>query len=296
MNKNRLYRGIALMILAALCFASSPTITRIAYLNGLKTGTIIFDRFLCGALFYLIIILITKKQLRLTYAQFSVLSVLGILSAVSSICINTAYRYLTSGLASLLGISYFLPVVAVETLLKRERMTLNKMICLIASVAGICIILISPDDVNKISRFGVCIAIISSLLSASIVMSVSSKLLNTIDPLVIIFYLALPAAAINLILNLVQGIPLMPNGTEQWIPVIIVTVLNAFIGQVSFYVSIRLIGGGNGSLIDTVEVLFSAVLGIIVLNDNFTLPVIIGGTLILTSIILLGMDLKKMKP
>jgi drug/metabolite transporter (DMT)-like permease len=284
------------MILAALCFASSPTITRIAYLNGLKTGTIIFDRFLCGALFYLIIILITKKQLRLTYAQFSVLSVLGILSAVSSICINTAYRYLTSGLASLLGISYFLPVVAVETLLKRERMTLNKMICLIASVAGICIILISPDDVNKISRFGVCIAIISSLLSASIVMSVSSKLLNTIDPLVIIFYLALPAAAINLILNLVQGIPLMPNGTEQWIPVIIVTVLNAFIGQVSFYVSIRLIGGGNGSLIDTVEVLFSAVLGIIVLNDNFTLPVIIGGTLILTSIILLGMDLKKMKP
>mgnify|MGYP000190581564 CR=1 FL=1 len=76
------------------------------YRAGINTNSVLFYRYALAAVLLAALLLVQKTSLRITRREFSVLGLLGVMFAVSSLTLFMSFHYMDAGIASTLLFVY----------------------------------------------------------------------------------------------------------------------------------------------------------------------------------------------
>lgn len=280
-------KGLLLVICSSFVYGITPIASKLGYAAGLNSYSLVFGRYLIGIVMYFFIIVFTKDTFRITLKQFFYITFVTVLGYTCILLQFVSYNYLSSGIASLTAMTYVVFAVLFEMIFRIAKGVWYKWVTLVLSFAGIVLIFLSPGEGGGISTIGLVIGLIGAVFGGMQIIVFGNKILKNLSIPTIFFYeMMLPILCTPIIAKII-GVQPFPSSAEQWMYSCIVSVLNLGIGLLCFYSAIRLIGGGNASLIGVSEPVFAFIAGSIVFKDPISLRMLIGGLTVLGSILFL---------
>ena len=289
--KNAKLIGTICIITTTICYGLIPALSFKSFAAGVETETLLFDKFLYAAVLMWGYIFIRKINFRLPKGALKpmiaiMLSYIGIATTL-----YLAFDYISGSLATIISFTYPVIVIAIEMLRGKERVRAAKIIAVAISLAGMCLIVWSPD--MQIQIVGVIFAFLCALCYTVYIIELSSDKLEGIHPLVTPAYVLAASAVFNFFRCLLSGQPLFTSDMTQFGYMLLLAVVCAFLAILCYCVGVRLIGPTNASIINTFEPACACVFGYLLIGDQITLSMIIGGIMIMFSILLTCLPDKK---
>ena len=99
-------KGTLCGIVAAVSYGMNPLGALSLYRAGINTNSVLFYRYALAAVLLAALLLVQKTSLRITRREFSVLGLLGVMFAVSSLTLFMSFHYMDAGIASTLLFVY----------------------------------------------------------------------------------------------------------------------------------------------------------------------------------------------
>jgi drug/metabolite transporter (DMT)-like permease len=176
-------------------------------------------------------------------------------------------------------------VTVIAAVTGKEDITLPKLAALTIAMAGITVMVGTPFSASLDPR-GVTLALGTALLYALYLPALLNVQRGT-PPLVSSFYLISGVFISFLIAGSVTQTLKMPQTPSLWALLILVSLVGTVIAFVSLIAGLRILGSVRTSIIATIEPFFTAVLGVVLLNEVFSLTMLAGGALIASAVLLI---------
>ncbi len=90
-------KGTLCGIVAAVSYGMNPLGALSLYRAGINTNSVLFYRYALAAVLLAALLLVQKTSLRITRREFSVLGLLGVMFAVSSLTLFMSFHYMDAG-------------------------------------------------------------------------------------------------------------------------------------------------------------------------------------------------------
>lgn len=269
--------AIRYMLLSALGFALMAACVKAVGGYGIPVMEIVAAR----AIISLIISYVDVKRKRISVwgNNKPLLIARGAIGAVSLMVIYFAVTTLPLAEATILQYTYPAFTAVLALIFLKERIQLATIICIALSILGL-LVMMRPGietETSALPLLSVGAALLGALGSAAAYVIVR-QLSRSEDGSVIIFYfplIALPASLILLGDDFV-----MPN-TEALILLIMVGIFTQ-VGQIGLTKAMAAESAGKATAYSYVQVIFSAILGIIFFAETPTFWTLLGGGLIIT--------------
>ncbi len=280
-------RGIIFLIAATTFFGIMPIWVKLAYTTGLTAFDVTFLRSGMAAAMLGIFIYYRRINFQVDKQQLSPLLLSCAFGYTATILtLYLSYKYVSAGIATSLHFLFPVLVMLLAYFIYHEKLRFYKWLALLISLAGI--YLIADPGGSSFSWRGVGLAISSAVFFAFYVLSINSPQLKKMDSLVLAFYACLVASITSLILLVAEG---------SW-PLTLTLKGLYYTGMVSFFCTVlaliffikgvQIIGSANASILSTLEPVVSLVAGIIILNEPLTWYTLLGCTLIIAAVTLIG--------
>ena len=278
-----------LAFISMLCYATSPTILKLAYRTGIASQTLLFNRFLLSLVLALIPWHFREKNSSegLRGNQTAVLIAISIFSGLSNLLYNEAYRSLPSVVSTVITLSYAVMVLVLELLSGRKRIQRSRVAAIVMASAGLYLVAV-PYLNNHISAVPLLFGIAASFVYAAQLLLINSTVMKKV-PVELIFI------ATNIPITLIAGIsavandePLLVGSLEQGFYIALLAVLNVLIARMAFFKAIRLIGAAKASTIDMLEPFISAIGGYLLFHEVLSVHTTIGMVLIMAVIFMIN--------
>lgn len=267
--------AVRYMLLSALGFALMAACVKAVSGYGIPVLEIVAARALVSlGLSYLDV---KRKRISIWGQHKPLLLARGIVGALALVCVYYSVTTLSLADATVLQYTYPAFTAVLALLFLGERIKLATMLCILLSFIGV-IVMVRPGEAGLIglpilSLF----AALAGALGSAIAYVIVRKLSQTEDSSVIIFYFPLVALPTSLLL--LGGDFVMP-GMEALLLLLLVGVFTQ-VGQIGLTKAMAAEEAGKASAYAYVQVIFSAILGVIFFEEIPTLWTIIGGCLIL---------------
>ncbi|WP_070971285.1 DMT family transporter [Vibrio sonorensis] len=264
------------MLLSALGFALMSASVKYVSIYGIPVFEIVAARAIVSlAISYADI---KRKKISVWGNNKPLLALRGVLGTIGLMCVY--YSVTTLPLAEATILQYVHPVFTalLGLLFLKERIQLSTLVCIILSLLGLFAMVhpsIATDAINSLPMFSVGIALAGALFS-SLAYVVVRKLSQTEDSSVIIFYFPLIATPVSVFL--MKDSFVMPDFSLA-ITLVFVGIFTQ-VGQYGLTKAMQTQAAGKASAYSYVQILFSALLGVIVFNEVPSLWTYIGGSLI----------------
>ncbi len=274
--KAQIYRGIFLLMLAELFFAGATVFVKFACTNtNIPAIEVTFSRFLLGFIVSGIVMYKTKNSFKPNKTKLVIWR--AVLNTAALIFFFLSVKLTTITNSNMLNMTYPMFIFLFTPFITKEKISILHGLYLFITMTGIYLI-IHPDfsHINMGDWYG----LLSGIFAALAVMTL--RMAREFDStILILFYLM----AIGMVINGILLIPLfvLPN-QKEFIYIIISAVLG-YTGQVCITAGYKYIEAAKGSLISSSRILFAVVLGIAVFSESLTFKWIIGGMLIIISLI-----------
>lgn len=289
--KNKKTVGTLAIIGATLCYGLVPSLSFITFETGVVSETLLFNKFFYAAILMWAYIFIRKIPFRLTGEQVRPMIVVVLAYAGIAITLYMSFEYISGSLATIISFTFPAMVIATEMIRGREKVRLIKILAVILSMAGLCLIVWSPD--MEIRMLGVVFALLCAVCYTFYTIGLSHPALKEVNSLVTAGYVMLTSAVINFVRCSFSGFPMFTENAEQLIFVLILAVVNAFLAILLFCLGVKLIGPSNASIINTAEPVCACVFGYLLINDIITSSMIIGGLLVVAAVLITNLPEKK---
>ena len=270
--------GVVIMLEACFFFAVFDSLTK--YLvDSFTTGEIVFVRFCFGALTMIPSLL--RQRIRIQGNDLLLLMLRGLSGAATFYLTLLAFE---NGALSVTMVLFFTcPFWALfmGALFLRERLTWERILCVVIAIAGIAI-LINPwgKGVACSHLYGLAAGILggaNSVLTRHLRIRHSSRVIYGVHSIMGTL------VSIPLIIGPVR-MPGLTDGT-----ILLVAAAFGLLGQVAMNHGFRFIRAAEGSTLLMVEVILTTIAGIILFQEPFALTFFVGAVLILGSGIYLGL-------
>ena len=287
-------KGILLAFISMLCYATSPTILKLAYRTGMASQTIIFDRFLLSLVLALIPWHFREKgsDRELHRDQKAFLAAISLFSGLSNLLYNEAYRSLPSVVSTVITLSYAVMVLVLELLSGRKRIQKNRVAAIVMASVGLYLVAI-PYLNNRIESVPLLLGIAASFVYSIQLLLINSNTMKDVS-------LELIFVATNIPITLIAGIsavandePLLAGSLDQAVCIVLLAVLNVLIARMAFFKAIRLIGAAKASTIDMLEPFISAIGGYLFFREVLSTYTTIGMVLIMAVIFIINVNSKE---
>jgi len=270
------YKGIIFLVLAELCFSSATVFAKFAYnLSGIPGIESTFFRFFFGVI--VAFVYLKKEKISFRPVKLNLVVWRGVLNSVAVIFFFMAVQYTTITNANMLNMTYPAFIFLVAPFINKEKTSPVFIVFLIMTMIGIFLV-INPDF-NKIN-IGDIFGLLSGIIAAFGVSTLreASKFDSTFS---ILFYLM----GIGTIINLVFLIPVfvVPKGIS--LVYVLSSGIIGVIGQVFITRGYKYISAKSGALVSSSRIIFAVILGFCFFAEVLSIRILIGGILILTSII-----------
>jgi drug/metabolite transporter (DMT)-like permease len=279
-------RGYAFILFSAACFGTLGVFSKLFYDAGGDAYTLLFLRFaVTGPVLALIAYLLRNPWPGRKAALLG--ASLGAFQLGVALALFEGYERAPVALVTLLYFAYPLITVLGAALLFHEPLGLRRALILGVALAGVALTIGTPESATWV---GVVLGVAGGLCVAALILSSRHLMLAyPLTPLVlgalmftspaIVLTLALPARAADFDLS-----------GEAWALAIASVVVGAVIPIGLFYGGIRLVGAGTAGLLSVAEPLVSVLLAYAVLGEALTAPQLVGGALIIASVVALSLQ------
>jgi drug/metabolite transporter (DMT)-like permease len=283
-------------LLVSLFFGLMPAVTQLSFKTGLSVETMLAGRYFITLVITWVYIYTQKTDFRIEKRQFYFLMLIGFTYAGVAVFINQAYQYLPGSIASMLVFTYVSITVVVAVLIKREKANRIKGFCVLLSLIGIVLISWAPAGGSQLSLLGLISVFLAAFFYAMYALLLGGKRIKHLDDIVIVGYVLIAPTLFNIGRCLVSDKPLIPASFPQLLYILGLAVFCTFLTQLFFCKAVKLIGSSNSAIINTIEPVIAYFAGMFLMGDQLTLKAIIGGVLVLSSVILLNVSNSKSTP
>lgn len=285
MNRFSERQGAALVIASAVLFGLMPLLTRTAYAYGCNVYTVVFGRFSFGALASALFFLAREGRLpAVSKRQLRKLLVLSVFYTVTPILLYSSYRSISTGLATTLHFTYPVCVMAFSVLFFHSRLDRRQLLCLGLCAGGL-VLLCRPG--GEEGPAGMALAVLSGAAYSVYIILLGRSGLRELPVMATTFWISLFSAGMTGGFLILSGSLTAPSGWQAWAAMAGLGVLATMLALALFQAGVFLCGEVTASLLSTFEPLTGVVVGILVLHETLTLPMVFGTGLILLSVVLL---------
>ncbi|MCR5644799.1 MAG: DMT family transporter [Bacteroidales bacterium] len=291
-TKNRLHWGYLAGIVSGITYGMNPLFGVPVINKGLDVNSLLFYRYGVATLLMLAFMLVAKKQIRISWKQFGLMAILGVLFTGCSITLFEAYKYIPSGIAT--SILYVYPImVAVIMMLFGQFPSWQTWVSIFAGVAG-AVLLSMKGGGGFIDWKGILLVVASGLCYTLFIVTVNlSKQVKAIPNLTLTFYCFFIG---SLMLLALSGFGLRLNPVPDavsWLNVLGLAVLPTAVATITLAASTKAVGATKTSVLGILEPLTAIVIGTLVFKEAFTFNVAVGVALILFAILFMILTEKK---
>ena len=293
MEKSRNIRwGYLAGIVSGITYGMNPLFGVPVINKGLDVNSLLFYRYGVATLLMLAFMLVAKKQIRITWKQFGLMAILGVLFTGCSITLFEAYKYIPSGIAT--SILYVYPImVALIMMFFKQFPTWQTWVSIFAGVAGAVLLSIKGGG-GFIDWRGIALVVASGLCYTLFIVIVNlSKQVKAIPNLTLTFYCFLIGSVMLFALS-GFGVHLNPvPDAVSWLNVLGLAVLPTAVATITLAASTKAVGATKTSVLGILEPLTAIVIGTLVFHEAFTFNVAFGVALILFAILFMILTEKK---
>lgn len=275
--------GVLLIIVSGISFGAAAIFARFAYAAGTNPITLLFLRFGIASICMIFIILVRKNPIPRGRILIG-LVLMGALGYVGqSFCYFTGLTLASAGLVALLLYLYPAIVTVISVIFLKEPVSKLKITALVLALAGT-VLTIGP------AGGGQPLGIILSLGAAfiySIYILVGSKIVKQGTAIQSSTVIILSAAVVYGGLISVQGAA-FPTTISGWLSVSALALISTVLAVVTFLAGLERVGPMNASTLSTIEPVVTVVLASLILGETITPLRILGGIMILLTVIFLA--------
>lgn len=269
--------GICAGIIAGVSYGTNPLFAKPLLESGVPVLVMLFFRYGISALLLAGWMLLKREPFRVKGRELSLLAVLGLLFACSSLFLFISYEFIPSGLATTLV--YLYPVfVALIMVLLRFYPSWQTWVSIAATFGGI-LLLSQPSGAAQIKPLGILLAIGSALSYAFYLVIVNrSKRIKHVSEHTLTLYALLTGTALFASLRAVQGGSFIEgvNGPGDWANLIGLALVPTMISMLTLAISSRLIGPTKTSVLGVFEPLTAILIGTFLFGEPLTMKMGLG--------------------
>lgn len=291
-RNNRLHWGYLAGIISGITYGMNPLFGVPVINKGLDVNSLLFYRYGVATLLMLAYMLLARKQIRISWKQFGLMALLGVLFTGCSITLFEAYKYIPSGIAT--SILYIYPImVALIMMLFGQFPTWQTWVSIFAGVAGAVLLSIKGGG-GFIDWKGIALVVASGLCYTLFIVIVNlSRQVKAIPNLTLTFYCFFIGSLMLFALS-GFGVHLNPvPDAVSWLNVLGLAVLPTAVATITLAASTKTLGATKTSVLGILEPLTAIFIGTMVFHEPFTLNVAFGVALILFAILFMILTEKK---
>lgn len=277
-------RATLLIVVSAFSFGSISVLTVLTMSAGVPLLTAMVWRYVLGAV--LVGGIAEIKQIRLLSRQRIVQLMLigGVGQALITYLSLHALGYIPVGPLAFLFYTYPAWVALLAAIRRTERLTPIRVFALMLALVGVTIMVGAPTE--KLNPIGVLLALGSALLYSAYLPALE-HVQHGLPALLSTFLLIVGAAVSFVIAALFAGELFVPRGTAIWSNIFLLALVSTVIAFSSLIKGLSVLGPVRTAIIATVEPFFTAILGALVLGNQFGPATLIGGVLIAAAVLVI---------
>lgn len=276
-------KGYIYTALSAIIFGLMPLLTKIIIARGATSLPIPFFRVFYVTIVLFLVLKIKKIDLHLEKRDLIsaiLTSIFG--SGLTIIILNESYNYVDTGIATSLHFLYPLFVAILCCFFYGEKIKKKQIISLSFALVGIICFMSKGNG----SLFGYFLAIASGLTYAFYLVKMDKSGLVKMNALKLSFYLALFTTIEIFTMNLFMQEVVFKMDALSYGLLLVLALSSSFLATVLLQKGVLLLGSTRASFICLLEPVTSMIVGILWLNEAFTLNKGLGGLAIIISLII----------
>lgn len=283
-DSTQLAPGTLYTLLAATGFAAVAILTSLALETGATLTTILAWRYTLSAVILIIWIVTHSYEKIPRFEVFRFITVGGIGQALLVFLALSSLKYISAATLAFLFYTYPTWVALVQGVRGAERIDGRRALALGLSFIGIAVMVGMPAE--GVDWRGVALALAGAVVYGFYIpiMRVIQKDHPVAPPSA---YSKIGAALVFLTLSLFDGSFTWQLTAPAWNAILALTVFSTVLPSVFFLMGLIRLGPVRTAIVSTVEPFLTAILGVFVLQQAFTVPTLIGGALIISAVVLL---------
>ena len=280
--------GIIAVAGAATLLGIMPSLQKQVLVDGLPMNSLMAYTNLIITLVSLGMALLKKRSLRARPVQAIQAVLMGTVGMLlTALLLNNAYLYLPVGVAIMLNFLYPTVVCVVMGTVFRQGFTKLQVAAIVSSIAGMAFLAGKGGDLHPM---GLLFALVSAFTYGGYLIANEKGPANELPIETKLFYVSLPGTVIFWILAPATHTLAAPvGGGIGWLYVLgsgLFTVGGYFL----MMYGIHRMGASTAAFVSMLEPIVSVVFGTIWFHDPITAGVVVGGILVLASILLIAID------
>lgn len=277
--------GVLYAIASSATFGLIPLFSIPLLSSGIGSPTILCYRFIVAAIIMAVVLLFTKRNLRLYAKQLGVTVLLSVLYSLTAILLIESYKYIPSGVATTIHFLYPLAVTLSMSWLFGERTTTTTYVAVVASLVGVALLAWGDHTQGDFQR-GVTLALLTVVTYAAYIVGVMRSSASSIDSLVLTFYVLVIGAGLFFIYAVsTTGIEYVHRWSD-WRDLIMLALVCTVLSDYTLILAIKRIGSTLTSILGSMEPLTAVVVGVLYFGEQFDSSSVAGLILIITAVLL----------
>lgn len=272
------------MIFSGICYSFSTVWTVLVADYGVDDLMLTFIRLSFAAFTMLVILSLTKKGIKINYAEFKTTAIFGISgTALTIFLMSKAAGEMSAGSVSLCHYSYPILVALASTVIYKEKFSINKILTSILMFCG----LLVANNGGSMNILGIVYSLLSAVAFAFYVFGQEHSVMFKMDPFKLFFWCTFSGTIAILILLLMTGNFMLPSSVEVYGFMACGGIVSDLCGTVFLFYGVRKLGAAKAAFLEVLEPGLAFVWDFVIFGAKISLTSIIGVTLIFLSFIVM---------
>lgn len=243
----------------------------------------LFYRFLIASGAIVFFLFYQKERLRISFREMLIMSLLGLLYALSAEFLFLAYDYLSPGIASTIFFSYPMIVALVLILFYKEKLTLPTLLSLLLVVAGVGVLSIKKGE--ALNYIGLGISLLGALVYALYILIVNKVRIES-SGVKISFYSMLFSSLYFLVKSLLLGESIIISSWALAGDLTLFAIITTSLSLVTLVYAVRYIGSTPTAIMGAFEPIVAVLISVGLFGEQLTPSLVIGGMVIITGVLI----------
>ncbi|MBP9991444.1 MAG: EamA family transporter [Bacteroidales bacterium] len=286
--KNRKLFGTLCGIAAAVCYGTNPLGALKLYGEGMDTASVLFYRFGLAWCIITAILLFRKESTKVTWREFGVLTLLGLLFSASSLTLYLSFHKMAAGVASTILFTYPVMTAVIMTFFFKEKNNWATWGSIVLAMVGVALLCWDGNG-NALNTLGVILVLISALSYALYIIVVDRGKLQ-MSSFKINFYVLFYCTLTMYVFSLVSRTPIqLPPTPTSWFYVGWLAFVPAIFALVLMVYAAKNVGSTTTAILGALEPLTAVLIGILIFGEAFSVRLAFGIALILSAVVVISL-------
>lgn len=280
-------KGILASILSAVFFGLTPMFSKLLTGDGLSANNVVQYLFLGNFIFSTILCKVQKIKEKPTPKQIRHLCIMGIVgTGMTTFFLTSSYDLIPLGNTTVIHYLYPALVTIYMVVTRREEGSREKVIALCLSIVGlVCISGVSPGG----KALGYIFAFLSAITFGIYITANQNAAYSSLSACKRTQYLSIFTCATFFVVAVIKGDLALPPSGKSLLYLLGMSICSSMAHSLLAY-GVTRIGAVTAAFTSMLEPITSILVGVLIFNETFSLITVLGMGLILSAVLMIGLE------